>query len=170
MAHGIRPGKWRTWADCVHPPQLRARFSRSGIRYRCLSTAPGQVKSLWERDFCVKCDGAHFGVRFLGTLGTRIPDRRSSPDHFWDGGKKHPARRTSGRQVKHFSGGDSFRKTLWQNPGAAACPITPGAPAGCNKRHPTELPHLTLKSRPPSDPDFGTFRFRSGPVRMASAN
>src|SRR5674476_1477236 len=65
MAHGIRPGKWRTWADCVHPPQLRARFSRSGIRYRCLSTAPGQVKSLWERDFCVKCDGAHFGVRFL---------------------------------------------------------------------------------------------------------
>src|ERR1035437_2255712 len=41
---GIRPGKWRTWADCVHPPQLRARFSRSGIRYRCLSTAPGQER------------------------------------------------------------------------------------------------------------------------------
>src|SRR5674476_1693253 len=106
-----------------------------------------------------------FWRSLFGTLGTRIPDRRSSPDHFWDGGKKHPARRTNGRQVIHFSGGDSFRKTLWQNPGAVACPITPGAPAGCNKRHSAELPHLTLKSRPPSDPDFGTFRFRTGPER-----
>jgi hypothetical protein len=31
---------------------------------------------------------------------------------------------------------------------------------GVTKRHPTELPHLTLKRRPSPHPDFGTFRLR----------
>src|ERR1017187_7297161 len=70
-----------------------------------------RVKSLWERDFCVKCDEAHFGARVLGPLGTRVPDSRASPDHFWDGGK----RRTLGFPQEDQSIGTGWRR---RRPGA----------------------------------------------------
>src|ERR1035437_3153191 len=72
-------------------------ISRPGARRR--------VKSLWERDFCVKCDEAHCGARVLGPLGTRVPDSRASPDHFWDGGK----RRTLGFPQEDQSIGTGWR-------------------------------------------------------------
>src|ERR1039458_9477606 len=77
---------------------------RYPYRYPAISH-PGarrRVNSLWERDFCVKCDEAHFGARVLGPLGTRVPDSRASPDHFWDGGK----RRTLGFPQEDQSIGD----------------------------------------------------------------
>src|ERR1035441_11038267 len=70
-----------------------------------------RAKSLWERDFCVKCDEAHFGARVLGPLGTRVPDSRASPDHFWDGGK----RRTLGFPQEDQSIGTGWRR---RRPGA----------------------------------------------------
>src|ERR1019366_4673894 len=70
-----------------------------------------RVKSLWERDFCVKCDEAHCGARVLGPLGTRVPDSRASPDHFWDGGK----RRTLGFPQEDQSIGTGWRR---RRPGA----------------------------------------------------
>src|ERR1035441_10944022 len=72
---------WALWArEAPSDLERRTAISHPGARRR--------VKSLWERDFCVKCDEAHFGARVLGPLGTRVPDSRASPDHFWDGDRK----------------------------------------------------------------------------------
>src|ERR1035441_637931 len=70
---------YRVYGNCGRAEYGGAAISHPGARRR--------VKSLWERDFCVKCDEAHCGARVLGPLGTRVPDSRASPDHFWDGGK-----------------------------------------------------------------------------------
>src|ERR1035441_3473808 len=95
---------WALWArEAPSDLERRTAISHPGARRR--------VKSLWERDFCVKCDEAHFGARVLGPLGTRVPDSRASPDHFWDGGK----RRTLGFPQKDQSIGTGWRR---RRPGA----------------------------------------------------
>src|ERR1039457_2988102 len=86
-----------------HCPIWGPAISHPGARRR--------VKSLWERDFCVKCDEAHCGARVFGSLGTRVPDSRASPDHFWDGGK----RRTLGFPQEDQSIGTGWRR---RRPGA----------------------------------------------------
>src|ERR1035438_628570 len=50
-------------------------------------------------------------LAFLGPLGTRVPDSRASPDHFWDGGK----RRTLGFPQEDQSIGTGWRR---RRPGA----------------------------------------------------
>src|ERR1017187_395024 len=66
-------------------PRLQAHSSMRkccSLRAESAISHPGarrRVKSLWERDFCVKCDEAHCGARVLGPLGTRVPDSRASP-------------------------------------------------------------------------------------------
>src|ERR1019366_2049067 len=84
---------WKTWIARQNPYIIAEADGRSATycRFTTAISHPGarrRVKSLWERDFCVKCDEAHFGARVLGPLGTRVPDSRASPDHFWDGGKR----------------------------------------------------------------------------------
>src|ERR1017187_9129620 len=93
---------------------LRFNGRRREVRVAAAISHPGarrRVKSLWERDFCVKCDEAHCGAHVLGPLGTRVPDSRASPDHFWDGGK----RRTLGFPQEDQSIGTGWRR---RRPGA----------------------------------------------------